>query len=88
MYEIPFYFKNNKVKNSKIDYAIYCINFFKKNITNIIYFTKKFLTEIKNIIDIGEILISRFYFVLLFYNSDTMSKFENYITAYIRFKLY
>jgi len=28
MYKIPFYF--NKVKNSKIDYTIYCINFCKK----------------------------------------------------------
>ena len=35
IYKIPFYFNNNKVKNSKIDYTNYCINFYKKNITNI-----------------------------------------------------
>ena len=30
IYKIPFYFDNNKVKNSNIDYNIYCINFSKK----------------------------------------------------------
>ena len=30
IYKIPFYFSNNKVKNSKIDYTNYCINFFQK----------------------------------------------------------
>ena len=30
IYKIPFYFNNNKVKNSKIDYTNYCINFYKK----------------------------------------------------------
>lgn len=30
IYKIPFYFNNNKVKNSNIDYTKYCINFYKK----------------------------------------------------------
>ena len=55
--EFPFILINNKVKNSKIDYINNCINFYKKNIINIIYCSKNFLTEIKNIIDIGLILI-------------------------------
>ena len=30
IYKIPFYFNNNKVKNSNIDYSKYCINFYQK----------------------------------------------------------
>ena len=48
----------------------------EKNLTNIIYFNKKVWTKIKNISDIGLILILKFYFMLLSFDSDMINKFK------------
>ncbi len=48
----------------------------EKNLTNIIYFNKKFRTKIKNISDISLVLILKFYFMLLSFDSDMINKFK------------
>ena len=63
----------------------------EKNLTNIIYFNKKFRTKIKNLSDIGLILILKFYFMLLSFDSDMINKFKiilNPISTYYTTKNY
>ena len=62
--------------------------FLQKNRTNISGFINKLITKIKNIIDIGLILISKSYFMLLSYDSDMVNRFGNYIKSYIQILVY
>lgn len=41
IYKIPFYFDNNTIKNSNINYTIYCINFSKKIELILLFFLRK-----------------------------------------------
>ena len=59
--------------------------FLQKNRTNINIFINKLITKIKNIIDIGLILISKSYSMLLSYDSDMVNKFENYIKSHTHY---